>query len=76
MKLFSLEEDDCNDLFITQESCNDSVECKEKFLGGDPMDFGYLRSLISSEGAQYSDISDDEFMDIPSSQKANTLERR
>lgn len=74
-EVFSLE-DDYGDLFITQSDKivnNNGVGSHSD--GGilpDPMDFSSPSvSLVSSESqsAQYSDISDDEIFDIPSSQK-------
>ena len=71
MELFSLEEDDGNDLFITQESSYDrnNLQNCDKYLGKDATDFqSPCVSVIDKFKLQYSDISDDDFMDIPSSQ--------
>ena len=75
MEVFSLEEDDCNELFITQScsgdnnSVNSSVNDGFSGVLGDPMDFASPCSSLVN--AHYSDISDDDF-EIPSSQMANT----
>ena len=65
--MFSLEEDDGNELFITQSSPK-----RRKLSGilGDGMDFSSpLVSLVPSRKNEpyYLDISDDDFTDIPSS---------
>ena len=76
-EVFSLE-DDYGDLFITQSdnilnvdsSQNDEKE-EESGILSDPFDFSSpCVSLVSNEKEpQYSDISDAEDFDIPSSQK-------
>ena len=69
--MFSLE-DDYHDMFITQSDAviNDGVSQKSEILP-DPLDFNSpCVSLVSSQNSmQYSDISDDEVFEIPSSQK-------
>ena len=76
MDVFSLEDEDCNELFITQSSKNESDGRRESIILGDPMDFGRpLGSIVTSvltpasesNLPQYEDISDDDF-DIPLSQ--------
>ena len=68
MEVFSLEDDDGNDLFITQESQMDKNNRKSEgsSILGDPLDFqSPCASLINTH---YSDISDDDLMEIPCSQ--------
>ena len=69
MDLFSLEEDDCHELFITQSS---SVDEKTDGADGEVLpDKGFIQpvsSYLRPDEPQYSDISDDDFMDLPSSQ--------
>ena len=76
MEMFSLEEDDSNGLFLTQTpSVTSQNEDKVGEFGilGDPLDFtSPCVSLVSSRQDQYSDISEDEFVDIPSSQPTTT----
>ena len=68
MELFSLEDEEYSQLFITQSS-NNSVNVTENdgngSILGDPLDF--KSPCVSVLSDQYSDISDEEF-DIPSSQ--------
>ena len=72
--MYSLEDDDCSQLFITQESKDNDVEMGEKnegssfngddlFLGLNESDFATpCSSLVTSEhSAIYLDISDAEF---------------
>ena len=68
MDLFSLEDDDGNDLFITQSS-NSSNGNNSNSVIGDGSDFSSpCVSLVSKNAApQYEDISDDDF-EIPCSQ--------
>ena len=72
MEMFSLEEDDANALFITQESRN-IVPLIPNFEEND----GNVVESCSSNQAehevttQYSDISDDDVFQIPSSQMVN-----
>ena len=78
MEVFSLEEDDVSGMFITQEpKCSqvekEELECDEDelFCGAKHSDFQlpYVSGVKPNglEGAQYSDISDDDF-EITSSQ--------
>ena len=72
MEVFSLEEDDCPELFITQSS-SDSNGIENNSILVDENDFqSPCVSLVSPPkqnalGGNYEDISDDDF-DIPSSQ--------
>ena len=72
MDVYSLEKDDCNDLFITQSSGDNKINSSLSVIG-DGSDFSSpCVSLVkSSTGVcnvpQYEDISDEDF-DIPSSQ--------
>ena len=73
MAMFSLEDDDGNDLFITQES----RELIPLFPSGLEEGNNEGNMCVESEKedvlfGQYSDISDDEVFDIPSSQKQNS----
>ena len=68
MEVFSLEDDDCNELFITQESKEDSgVKTVEggQFLGHDVFDFkSPCTSFVTKKEAyvpECEDISDSEF---------------
>ena len=74
LDICSLEEDDCSQLFITQESKegggNENMEVDDEFdlfLGVKSDDFASpMASIVESrkiEGAQYSDISEDDFED-------------
>ena len=76
MSVFSLEEDDCESLFITQSSMNSGNSQNNDGILGDPMDFSSpCASVISRESAtqgKYSDISDDDF-EIPCSQKSANI---
>ena len=69
--VFSLEED-YGDMFITQSDAviNEGNNDKSEILL-DPLDFSSpCVSLVSSQNSmQYSDISDDDAFEIPSSQK-------
>ena len=78
MDLFSLEDnDDCNELFITQSSPTNDGNIPGNGIGitDNPMDFSSpCVSLLPGSGvesAHYSDISEDEF-DIPCSQQSST----
>ena len=72
MELFSLEEDDGNDLFITQSSHLDNNNRQNVSILGSPTDFASpCASILNANSSQYSDISDDEFVDIPCSQQPN-----
>ena len=72
MEIFSLEEDDSSGLFLTQTPSAESKESENKdksAILGDPFDFmSPCVSLVTSQPTQYSDISDDDFEGIPSSQ--------
>ena len=75
MEYFSLEEEDGHDLFLTQNSSSQGIVAENSgnsSILGDPNDFASpCVSIIGNKKSvqgQYSDISDDEFMDIPSSQ--------
>ena len=71
MEVYSLEEDDCSQLFITQTS---PKRTENGLVLGDPMDFvSPCVSLVSKvDGAMnvYSDISDDDMETVPCSQVA------
>ena len=82
MDVFSLEDDDCNDLFITQSSNSDEsaekVSNNVQILGKDTDFSSPLCSIVSGSKpaeAQYSDISDEEDFQIPSSQMNNMTTR-
>ena len=74
MELFSLEDDECNELFITQKdsSISEAKIDQNGQIFGDPMDFSLPMVTLTPHGecsqTQYSDISDDDFDMIPSSQ--------
>ena len=69
MELFSLEDDDANDLFITQSSILDNNSSQNGGILGEPTDFSSpCASIVSGTSAKYSDISDDDFDDISCSQ--------
>ena len=75
MEVYSLEDEDCNDLFITQQSPSDksdkiSGEMSANKVLNDPMDFQSPCVSLVGNSQIYSDISDDEFVDIPLSQNA------
>ena len=69
MEVYSLEEDDCSQLFITQAS---PKRLENGIVLGDPLDFASpCVSLVSKvDGGMnvYSDISDDDMDAIPCSQ--------
>ena len=68
MDVFSLEEDDGNDMFITLTLRDDQNRNFSSILG-DPMDFSSpCVSLVNRETPHYLDISDDEFCLFPSFQ--------
>ena len=70
MELFSLEDEDYSALILTQSNNVDKVSQESRILP-DPMDFqSQCVSLISKLEQHYSDISDDDFTDIPCSQVA------
>ena len=74
MEVFSLEEDECPDLFLTQSSVNVQDNNRNNSILGDGMDFqSPCVSLIPAArfdgmASHYEDISDDDFQ-IPSSQQ-------
>ena len=72
MQLFSLEDDDANELFITQTPSVEKSRINLAELIGDGTDFvSPCVSLVDrkeNKVAAYSDISDDEMFDIPCSQ--------
>ena len=72
MELFSLEEDDAKELFITQTPSVEKSGINLAGLIGDGTDFvSPCVSLVDCKEdkvAAYSDISDDEIFDIPCSQ--------
>ena len=63
MDPFSLEDEDCNELFITQEPSQKGGN--DNFILGDGHDF--VSPMWSLLDLKYSDISEDEF-ELPSSQ--------
>ena len=73
MDTFNLEDDDANELFITQTSSNNNDGMKLIGSLADPMDFSSpCQSLLpasASKRVDFSDISDDEIFDIPCSQE-------
>ena len=81
MELFLLEEDDGNDMFITQSSYLDSSSNSNYgSILGNANDFkSPCVSIANPLSQDYSDISDDDFVNIPCSQvntndTANTTE--
>ena len=72
MEFFSLEDDDGDELFLTQRSAQDNKVCENVGILGDPMDFSSpCTSIITPPPGQvpvYSDISDVEDFEVPSSQ--------
>ena len=75
MDVFSLEDDDGDNLFITQESRSDRINDQVQPILGNSTDFQSpcvsLTSQISNTSAVYEDISDDDAFEIPSSQQQN-----
>ena len=77
MDVFSLEEEDSNELFITQspKANEDVVEMENMSILGDGFDFTSPMVSIGSDGRMnsvgdpYEDISDEDF-EIPPSQKS------
>ena len=72
---FSLEDDDCSQMFITQSSVNnvgfekaesdeevDSGLLSSTFLSVDQLDFKTPSVSVIGKAKQYSDISDDEYV--------------
>ena len=81
MELFSLEDEECSQLFITQESKssvssnigeNDGkvMDSMTNFLGMLPYDFTSPTKSLLIKDSVYSDISDAEDFNIPSSQQS------
>ena len=69
MEIFSLEDDDASDLFITQTPSENKNEVVKMGIIDDPMDFtSPCKSLVGDVGQKYSDISDDDDVLIPCSQ--------
>ena len=72
MDVFSLEDEDYSQMFITQSSPKRVDLVDSSPILGDGNDFSSpLVSLVpkrNEELPQYSDISDDDFIDLPSSQ--------
>ena len=81
MEVSSLEDEDYGDMFITQSSSRVNVEENDgtNSILGNEMDFASpCALLINRENvtvSQYSDISDVEDFQIPSSQANNTITR-
>ena len=78
MDVFSLEEDDCSQLFITQSlpKSGENRGLISDILGNGSDFTSPCVSLVnrrSIHDPQYSNISDDDFVDIPSSQQQNNL---
>ena len=72
MDVCSLEDDGDNDIFITQQFRSSNSDQNYGVLG-DPHDFtSPCASLLSCRQSQYSDVSDDDFCDIPCSQISPT----
>ena len=76
MDTFSLEDDDAKELFITQTPSKEKDGSELIGLLGDPMDFSMpCRSIVGERvnvNVAYFDISDDDFFEIPYSQKKST----
>ena len=69
MDLFSLEDDDCNGMFITQTSPQDTQ--MNDVLSNSVPDRGFITPVslyLKRTQPHYSDISDYDFVDIPCSQ--------
>ena len=77
MELFSLEDDDARELFITQTPSVQKDGSGLVGLLGDPMDFSSpCKSVVAetkNNEMEFSDISDAEDFDIPSSQASLKL---
>ena len=73
MDMFSLEDDDANELFITQTPSSSNVGIGNSGIMADNMDFTSPCKSLIPDGVQkkfdFSDISDDEIFEIPCSQK-------
>ena len=81
MNVFSLEDDDCPELFITQTPSTNGGGANLLGLLDNPMDFqspcaSILDRKENVTDPKYSDISDDEMFHIPSSQRNFTAEDR
>ena len=78
MEIFSLEDDECGDLFITQKSNDNDTISDLSGIADDSVNIASPRGVIANGssgnllGGQYSDISDDDAFDIPSSQASQT----
>ena len=69
MDMFSLEDEDVGDMFITQTPWAEKDNCETRGILGEPTDFhSPCVSLLSMDKNVYLDISDDESFQIPSSQ--------
>ena len=72
MEVFSLEDDDCEGMFITQEPSKLQEIDGDKSVLGDGLDFSSpcvsLTSQSSLGAAVYEDISDNDAFDIPCSE--------
>ena len=77
MENFSLEEDDGNELFITQES-REIVPLIPNMDNNDENDVEFLGVSHGGEShsMHYSDISDDEMLQVPSSQPVRIDENK
>ena len=74
MEIYSLEEDDYSGMFLTQTP---RVEKVENPILPDPSDFkSPCVSLIGGIKAAYSDISEDEDFEMPSSQPVRNMEKQ
>ena len=75
MDVFSLEEDECSQMFITQNSPKQVQNDGNNSILGDGLDFSSpLASIVKQvprNEAQYSDISDNDFDQIRCSQQQN-----
>ena len=73
MDVFSLEDEDTSALFITQSDriINDGNEINEDVNNEEEGEVAMEISLSQVNKPQYSDISDDDFVQIPSSQKVS-----
>ena len=73
MDTFSLEDDDCSDLFITQESRNVVPLFPNFSVNGDNSpNIEVADQGCVPHGPVYSDISDDDLSNIPSSQQVKS----
>ena len=69
MDVFSLEEEELSELFLTQTSSAKRVE-----FDGDVVESANTVLPLLTIGMNYEDISDDDFYQIPSLQKAHDWE--